>query len=154
MKIYRLETEQVLPISIDEAWDFFSSPKNLARITPPHMGFNISYTSGKGNKMYPGQIIQYKIQVIPKFPVDWVTEITHMKAPYYFVDEQRFGPYAMWHHQHHFDEVQVGVKMTDIVNYALPLRALGRLANGIFVEKEVKNIFNYRKKALERIFKK
>ncbi|MGK7389726.1 MAG: SRPBCC family protein [Candidatus Cyclobacteriaceae bacterium M2_1C_046] len=154
MKIYRLETEQVLPLSLEEAWDFFSSPKNLARITPPHMGFKIEYTSGINDKMYPGQIIQYKVQVVPGIPVQWVTEITHVDAPNYFVDEQRYGPYAMWHHQHHFEKVKGGIKMTDIVNYALPLSALGRLANGIFVERQVKSIFDYRSKTLENMFNK
>lgn len=154
MKIYRLETEQVLSLSLEEAWDFFSSPKNLASITPPHMGFKIDYISGIDDKMYAGQIIQYKVQVVPGIPVQWVTEITHVNAPHYFVDEQRYGPYAMWHHQHHFEEVKGGVKMKDIVNYALPLSALGRLANGIFVERQVKSIFDYRSKTLEKRFNK
>lgn len=151
MKIYRLETEQVLNISLEEAWKFFSTPKNLADITPPHMGFKITYVS-RGDKMYSGQLIQYKINVLPGFPVEWVTEISHVDAPNYFVDEQRFGPYALWHHQHHFEKVENGVKMTDIVNYALPYKFIGQFANKTFVQREVRKIFEYRSKKLEEMF--
>lgn len=153
MKIYNLQKEQILPLSLNESWDFFSSPKNLARITPPHMGFEIQYVSG-GNKMYAGQIIRYKINILPGIPVNWVTEITHVDHMKYFIDEQKFGPYALWHHQHHFEKVPDGVKMTDILNYALPYRAVGRMANSLFVEKEVKSIFKHRSKTLEKMFNK
>lgn len=134
-----------------EAWQFFSTPQNLAKITPDHMKFDIQYLSG-GNKMYAGQIIQYKINVLPKISVRWTTEITHVQEPYYFVDEQRFGPYAMWHHQHHFKEIKEGVEMLDEVNYALPLGLIGRAANAIFVKKQVNTIFDYRYKILADFF--
>lgn len=153
MKIYNLEKEIILPMKLDEAWEFFSSPNNLSKITPDHMGFQIKYRSG-GEKMYPGQLIIYKVKPIPGIPMQWVTEITQVDAPNYFVDEQKFGPYAMWHHQHHFQEVKDGVKVIDILNYALPLRALGQLANGIFVERQVKRIFEYRSKVLKEMFNK
>lgn len=151
MKIYHLKRTQFLPISLEEAWDFFSSPANLSRITPAHMGFNILYRSG-GEKMYPGQLIRYKIQVIPFVPMHWVTEITHVQEPHYFVDEQRFGPYALWHHQHRFKAVAGGVEMTDEVNYAIPLGILGRLAHLLFVGREVNAIFDYRFKILDDLF--
>jgi ligand-binding SRPBCC domain-containing protein len=151
MKIYNLKRTQFLPLSLQEAWDFFSSPANLEKITPKHMGFKILYKSG-GDKMYPGQLIRYKVNGIPFIPMHWVTEITHVQEPRYFVDEQRFGPYALWHHQHHFIEVTGGVEMTDEVNYAIPYSFLGQVANFLFVEREVNTIFNHRYKTLEAFF--
>ncbi len=151
MKIYHLKRTQLLPITLAEAWDFFSTPGNLSRITPAHMGFQILYSSG-GQKTYAGQIIRYKVSVLPLVTLHWVTEITHVKEPFYFVDEQRFGPYALWHHQHSFREVTGGVEMTDELNYAIPLGLIGRLANWIFVGREVNRIFDYRYRILEKFF--
>ena len=153
MKIYRLKRTQYLPITLSEAWEFFSTPKNLAKITPAHMGFQILYISG-GDKAYAGQIIQYKVSILPGIKVNWVTEITHVKEPYHFIDEQRFGPYVLWHHQHHFKEVAGGVEMTDEVNYAIPLGTLGQLAHWIFVGCEVNRIFDHRFQVLEKYFTK
>ncbi len=117
------------------------------------MKFDILYLSG-GEKMYAGQIIRYKLRPIPGIPESWTTEITHVKEPDFFVDEQRFGPYALWHHQHHFKEVEGGVEMIDEVNYAIPLGVLGRFAHWLFVGKKVKSIFAYRYKVLEERFKR
>lgn len=153
MKVYNLKRTQVLPISLAEAWQFFSTPKNLQKITPPHMGFKIRYLSG-GEKMYAGQLILYKINIFPGIPVDWATEIAHVVEPYYFVDEQRFGPYALWHHQHHFRQMTDGVEMTDEVNYAIPLGFLGRMANSLFVRRQVEAIFDHRHQVLENYFSK
>lgn len=153
MKIYTLQRTQFLPISMAEAWDFFSTPRNLSKITPEHMGFNILYVSG-GEKTYAGQIIRYHVQILPGIMVHWVTEITHVQEPEYFVDEQRFGPYALWHHQHRFKAVAGGVEMTDEVNYAIPVGFLGRLAHWLFVGREVNRIFEHRFTVLERYFKK
>ncbi len=152
MKVYTISRKQFLPITLSEAWEFFSTPRNLSKITPAHMGFDIQYVSG-GEKTYAGQLIRYKVQAIPGIKMDWVTEITHVQEPTYFVDEQRFGPYALWHHQHHFNEVPGGVEMTDEVNYAIPFGILGRLANFIFVGQEVNRIFDFRFKILEEYFK-
>lgn len=153
MKIYTIHKKQFLPISLNEAWEFFSSPRNLSKITPEHMGFKILYISG-GDKMYSGQIIRYKVNVLPFISVHWVTEITHVHEHHYFVDEQRFGPYALWHHQHRFKEVPGGVEMIDEVNYAIPLGILGQLAHWIFVGREVNGIFNHRFTVLEKYFSK
>lgn len=153
MKIYNLKRTQFLPISITEAWEFFSSPANLSKITPEHMGFKILYISG-GPKMYPGQVIRYIVYGLPGIPMNWMTEITHVQEPHYFVDEQRFGPYALWHHQHHFKEVEGGVEMTDEVNYAIPFGFLGRLANWLFVAREVNRTFDHRYTVLESYFTK
>lgn len=115
------------------------------------MGFIILYQSG-GGKAYAGQIIRYKLNVLPMVKVHWMTEITQVKEPLYFIDEQRFGPYALWHHQHHFKEVEGGVEMTDEVSYAIPLGVLGRLAHALFVGREVNRIFDFRTEKLKQIF--
>ena len=151
MKVYTLKRSQILPVTMQEAWEFFSSPGNLSSITPAHMDFRIIDPSDA--KMYAGQIIKYKVSVLPFVRVSWVTEITHVKEPEFFVDEQRFGPYALWHHQHRFREVPGGVEMTDEVNYALPLGFLGRLAHWAFVSRQLNSIFDYRFRVLEDFFK-
>lgn len=154
MKTYQLTYEQKLPITLEQAWDFFSSPINLAKITPDHMGFIITSNFKEGQKMYPGMIITYKVSPLLGLKLDWMTEITHVKEGEYFVDEQRFGPYALWHHQHHFKEIPGGVLMTDIINYAIPMGFLGRIANSVLVAKEVQGIFDYREIAVEKLFGK
>jgi len=150
MKVYRLERKQVLPISMDLAWDFFSSPKNLNEITPEDMSFTI--ISGADQRMYAGQLIRYKIRPLLNIPMSWVTEITHCKERAYFIDEQRFGPYKLWHHQHHFKEVEEGIEMIDLLHYALPMGWLGNALAGGFVSHKVENIFDYRYKVLEKRF--
>ena len=153
MKVYNLTRTQILPISVAEAWDFFSTPKNLSKITPEHMGFEILYISG-GEKAYAVQIIRYNVSVLPGIKMHWVTEITQVKEGVHFIDEQRFGPYALWHHQHHFKAVPSGVEMTDEVNYGIPLGILGRLAHFLFVGSEVNRIFDHRYRILEKYFSK
>jgi ligand-binding SRPBCC domain-containing protein len=154
MKTYQLKFEQKLPISLEQAWDFFSSPLNLAKITPDHMGFIITSDFKEGQKMYPGMIITYKVSPLLGIKLNWMTEITHVQEGKYFVDEQRFGPYALWHHQHHFEEIKGGVLMADIINYAIPYGFIGRIANSILVENEVRGIFDYREKKVEELFGK
>ncbi|SNS44434.1 Ligand-binding SRPBCC domain-containing protein [Ekhidna lutea] len=150
--IYTLTVMQQLPIGLSEAWEFFSSPKNLEKITPQQMGFKI--TSGEPGKMYPGQIISYKVSPLPGIKTSWVTEITQVKHGKFFVDEQRFGPYRMWHHEHHFEENEQGVMMTDKVSYKMPFGFLGHLAQVLLVKKQLKGIFEYRVKVLEEKFGK
>ncbi len=149
--IYSLEVEQFLKLSLAEAWEFFSSPGNLSKITPEQMGFRI--TSGSPGKMFPGQIITYKVSPFPGIRTNWVTEITHVSEGHYFVDEQRFGPYRMWHHEHHFEEQNGGVLMTDRVSYKLPFGFLGRLAHFLFVKRQLKQIFEFRERYLHNIFR-
>lgn len=148
--MYTLKTVQRLPVTIDEAWDFFSSPANLKDITPSAMGFHI--LTDLPGKMYPGLIVAYIVKPLFGIPVKWVTEITHVVEKEYFVDYQLIGPYKMWHHQHHFKEIGGGIEMTDIVNYALPLGILGRFVKWILVGKKVEQIFEYRYKILEERF--
>jgi ligand-binding SRPBCC domain-containing protein len=142
---------QQLPISLDEAWSFFSNPVNLKEITPPHMGFVVT-SKHHGEQMYPGQIIRYIVKPVMGIPLKWCTEITHVADKKYFIDEQRFGPYAFWHHQHHFTAASGGVLMEDILNYKLPLGFLGDMVDALFVHNEVKGIFTYRKKILTERF--
>lgn len=146
----RIYTEQILPISLDLAWDFFSSPKNLNEITPEDMIFKI--TSKVPEKMYEGLFITYKISPLLGIQMDWCTEITHIKDRQFFVDEQRKGPYNIWHHEHHFEEVEGGVKMTDILHYDIGKSILGDIAGALFVHAKVKNIFDYRYKKLQELF--
>ena len=150
MHMYQYITKQELPITMEKAWVFLSDPKNLKRITPSYMGFDI--LSGADRSMFPGQIIQYRLTPLLGIPFRWVTEITHVEEGSYFVDEQRFGPYTFWHHKHFIYPTENGVVMEDIVDYKLPLGFLGRFAHLLFVRFKVKQIFNYREKALEQIF--
>lgn len=146
-----LEFKQRLRISRDEAWDFFSSPKNLKEITPKHMGFEI--TSGNEEvSMYPGIVISYKINPFPNIPVQWITEITHVKEKEYFVDEQRFGPYKFWQHRHIFNEIKGGIEMTDIICYMVSFGFLGNILDKLLIRKQVKQIFSYRREILKQKF--
>jgi ligand-binding SRPBCC domain-containing protein len=143
-----LEFKQFLPMTAEEAWGFFSTPANLGKITPKAMNFII--TSELPEKVYPGLIITYKVSPVFNIPVTWVTEITQVQEPFYFVDDQRSGPYAIWHHEHHFEVVEDGVMMTDKLFYKVPFGPFGRLLDWLFIHKKVTGIFEYRKKFLER----
>jgi ligand-binding SRPBCC domain-containing protein len=146
-----LKRIQTLPINLAQAWDFFSNPANLKRITPPFMGFDITSELPEG-KMYQGMIITYKVSPLFGIPVDWVTEITHVQEPYFFVDNQKSGPFKFWHHQHIFKEVKGGIEMTDIVNYAAPVPIVGKLLEFLMIEKRVNQIFDFRHQILEEMF--
>ena len=150
-KVYSFKTVQKIPLSLDKAWNFFSNPANLANITPDGMGFK-TISKFHSDTMYAGQVIEYKVSPVLGIPLYWMTEITHVDDKKYFVDEQRFGPYNMWHHQHHFKNIEGGVEMTDIVHYKLPLWLLGDIANTLFVKKQLNNIFDYRFKKVEELF--
>lgn len=147
MKMYRLKQEQLLPMPIERAWEFFVHPANLPLITPPDLGFRI--TGELPDKMHAGMIVTYTVTPFLGLAVEWVTEITHMQEPHFFVDEQRFGPYRLWHHQHIFEKTPQGTLMTDIVHYVLPFGLLGRLAAPL-VSHRVRQIFDYRRVALAR----
>jgi len=150
MKLHRQEYKQFLPISLEEAWDFFSRPENLNEITPDDMQFEI--LTKDIPRMYQGQIVQYNVTPFPFIKMGWVTEITHVEDRKMFVDEQRFGPYSFWHHQHIFKEVDGGVLMTDILHYRVPLGIVGKLVNALVIERKVQGIFEYRFKVLENKF--
>lgn len=150
MKLYRLTAKQYLPINPEIAWGFLSNPENLQGITPSHMGFQI--LSGADKPMFPGQIIQYSVAPFKGIRTRWVSEITHVKEGVYFVDEQRFGPYSLWHHKHFIEEVEGGVLMEDIIDYKLPYGPLGPLAQFLFVKRQLTGIFEYRETALKERF--
>jgi ligand-binding SRPBCC domain-containing protein len=150
MKIYSLKRTIKLKMTMEQSWDFFSNPNNLTLITPPSLNLNI--TSELPDKMYTGMIITYTVAPLFGIPMTWVTEITHMEEPDFFVDEQRFGPYEFWHHQHRFEEIEGGIEASDLVHYALPLDPLGRIANSLIVKKQLKEIFDYRAGYLENCF--
>jgi len=152
MKTYQLNFEQFLPIPLEEAWSFFSSPMNLAKITPPEMAFTVTSDKGQLKEMYPGMIITYKVSPLLGIKLNWMTEITQVQQGKYFIDEQRFGPYEFWHHQHHFKAIDGGTAMHDILTYGLPLGPLGQLANAIFVGNKVKEIFEFRRKKVIELF--
>ncbi len=139
-----------LPISLDEAWDFFSSPTNLEKITPQDMTFEV--TSTVPAKVYEGLMITYKVAPMLGIKLNWCTEITHVHGGKYFVDEQRSGPFAIWHHEHHFEAKDGGVLMTDILTYHVGWSIFGQLADALVVKAKVKGIFKFREKALKELF--
>ncbi|MBU1100787.1 MAG: SRPBCC family protein [Bacteroidetes bacterium] len=145
-----LTFRQFLPIEKEECWEFFSNPENLNKITPTDMAFEI--LSDKLDKMYPGQIIAYKVKLLPLVKVKWVTEITHVIEGKYFVDEQRFGPYKFWHHEHFFNEVEGGIEVVDKVSYIVPQGLLGLLINVLFIKNKINSIFRFRSKILTEMF--
>jgi ligand-binding SRPBCC domain-containing protein len=151
MAVYSIKEVQRMPVSLDEAWSFFSHPRNLAVMTPEYL--NLKFTNELfGDEMYPGQVMTYKVKPVLGIPMFWMTEITHVMDRKFFVDEQRFGPYALWHHQHHFREIHGGVEMTDLVHYKVPGWVLGDLANTLFIRKKLEEIFSFRRKKVEELF--
>ncbi|MEX0784035.1 MAG: SRPBCC family protein [Dehalococcoidia bacterium] len=151
MSVHRLEATQFLPVTVDEAWRFFSDPRNLALITPPWLDFTLT-SADLPEQMYEGLIIAYTVRPALNIPVKWVAEITHVREGDYFVDEQRSGPYSLFHHEHHFRAVQGGTEMRDIVHYAAPLGPLGDLIVRLQVRGKLDQIFSYRRKVLEQRF--
>lgn len=149
--MHKLQKTVQLPISLEQAWSFFSDPRNLKTITPDYMGFDITSDFFK-DKMYAGMIITYTVTPLLKIPMKWMTEITQIREHEFFIDEQRIGPYKIWHHQHHFKEIEGGVEMTDIVNYVIPLGFLGRMMEPLLVRKKLNEIFNYREEKMSELF--
>jgi len=149
--IHQIRKEQFLNAKMEDVWDFVTSPYNLKKITPDYMNFLIQ-SQNMNEKIYPGMIICYKVSPILKIPTTWVTEITHVKKNEFFVDEQRVGPYKMWHHQHLFREEKNGVLMIDIISYKLPFGIIGRLVNLLFIKNKINDIFNYRYDKMNKIF--
>ena len=149
--LHTLQTTQFIKSDIATVWDFMSSPKNLATITPEYMQFEVLSDLGDG-KMYPGQLIEYYVRPLLGIKLHWVTEITHVQELQFFVDEQRFGPYKFWHHKHFLKQVDGGVEMFDLVHYQLPLGLLGKLGNELFVKKQLQQVFDYRFKVVDKLF--
>ena len=152
MKIYRLNKSISLPITIEECWEFFSNPKNLKIITPNYMGFDI--IDLEDTKMYAGQIIKYNVSPILGLNMKWVTEISNVEINKFFVDEQRFGPYKFWHHKHIFEVIDGGIKVIDILDYALPFGIIGKIFEPFLIRPKIEEIFSFREKKLVEIFGK
>lgn len=152
MKSYHINFTQQLPLTLEEAWDFFSSPLNLSKITPQDMTFEVTSDLNEHTKMYPGMIITYKVSPLFGINLNWMTEITQVMPEKYFIDEQRFGPFKFWHHQHHFKSIKGGVEMTDILTYGLPFGIIGQLGHGILVKNKIKDIFTFREKKTIELF--
>lgn len=152
MSTYYYKTEQLLAIDIDTAWNFFSSAKNLARITPPELDFKI-LTELNDQEIYEGMRINYTVKPLLGIPLRWETEICKVQKPLFFTDRQVKGPYKLWEHTHTYKEVDNGILMQDEVKYQLPFGVIGELAHLLIVKKKVENIFSFRKQALESLFK-
>jgi ligand-binding SRPBCC domain-containing protein len=148
--MYQLRRTQIVKTDLQTCWDFFSAPANLQKITPAYMGFDVLVEVPE--KMHEGLMIEYRVRPLFNLPMKWITEITHVKDHAFFVDEQRKGPYRIWHHEHHFKEVPEGVEMTDIVSYELPFGILGKIAHPFIVKKKLEEIFAYRFKVVEELF--
>lgn len=151
MAIYNIVRQQHIKAGIDKVWAFFSDPENLKKITPEYMNFRVTSPPHNGS-IYPGQIITYKVSPLAGIPLPWMTEITHVEPFKRFVDEQRHGPYKIWHHQHLFEEKADGVLMTDIVHYQLPMLWLGDIAHWMFIKNQVNGIFDYRETVVDKFF--
>lgn len=151
MKPIRKTFTLTIPRPLEEVWNFFSRPENLNELTPEDMSFNI-LSPIQGVEMYPGMVIQYQVRPIMNIPMNWITEITQIRKHEFFIDDQRVGPYSLWHHQHHFKEVEGGTEMTDILHYQVPFGPIGSLANWLFVERQVDQIFEYREEAVQKFF--
>lgn len=151
MAFYQFKRTQTIQASVEEIWDFISNPENLKHITPESMGFDIM-SADLPEKMYAGMIISYRVSPLLGIPTTWVTEITHVKHGQYFVDEQRVGPYKMWHHQHIIEPTAGGVKMTDVVSYQPPFGFIGAVANQIIIKRKLNQIFDYRSKMIDAVF--
>ncbi len=148
--IHRLHRTQVVFTPLDDIWVYFSSPKNLNAMTPPYMKFEIIH--GGDNMMFQGQMIEYRVQLVPMVSSRWLTEITHVEEKVFFIDEQRIGPYRFWHHEHRFETIKGGTEITDQVTYKLPCGPLGDLIHSAWIRNQLKQIFNYRHEKIQEIF--
>lgn len=150
MKIFCLNVQQMLPISVDTAWDFLSHPRNLREITPPSLDFRI--IGDPPTEMYEGLMIEYSVRPLPFMRARWLSEITHLQPPFYFVDEQRVGPYALWHHEHRIEKCADGVIMHDAVTYGLKQPLIDGMLNRFIVHPQILSIFEYRRTKLDELF--
>lgn len=152
MSLYTLTFRSTIKASLPEAWEFFSDPRNLEKITPPELNFKI--LNHIPETAYDGLIIQYTVTPLFGVKLRWVTEITHFRPPYFFVDEQRYGPYAFWHHQHKFEEIPGGVRVLDEVNYRIGFGSLDPIINKFITKPKICEIFKFRENAMNIIFQK
>lgn len=152
-RVYTLYSRQRIPKQLEEVWRFFSDAKNLLRITPPHLNLKVT-NDVYGERIYAGQVMTYIVKPLLGIPLAWMTEITHVEPLKYFVDEQRKGPYKLWHHQHHFKAIEGGTEMIDLVHYRLPFGLVGSVVNSLVVKEELEKIFSYRYRKIIEMFGK
>ena len=150
-KVYSLYSKQNVPAPLEKVWAFFSDAANLLNVTPPHLNLKVT-NELFGKEVYAGQVMTYTVKPLLGIPLAWMTEITHVVPLKYFVDEQRKGPYKLWHHQHHFKSIEGGVEMIDLVHYRLPFGPIGNIANSLLVKKELEKIFSYRYQKITSLF--
>lgn len=150
MKVHSLKQEQALPISLDDAWDFFSSPRNLEEMTPPGMGFRI--VSLPSESLYEGEIIQYSVKALPGIWIPWVSEIKAVVPGESFVDDQISGPFRFWHHRHSFASIEGGTLVTDLIHYSIGFGPFGEVARHLFVKGQLEVMFRHRRVTLEKKF--
>jgi ligand-binding SRPBCC domain-containing protein len=148
--IYYLHREQLIPAPLERVWAYFATPRNLNEMTPPDMAFE--FVHGGDEPMYAGQVIEYRVMIVPGLRVRWLTQITHVRPGELFIDEQRIGPYRLWIHEHRFRPVADGVHMTDHVTYALPFGPLGDLVHALFVRRRLEEIFDFRRRKVIELF--
>jgi len=146
----QLLREQIIPADVERVWAFFATPRNLDELTPPDLKFRI--LTAVPEQMYPGLLIEYRLSPLAGVWLRWVTEIRHMREREYFVDEQRLGPYRLWYHEHQFEAVAGGTKMTDRVTYEIGWGPLGWLAGKLWVDRQLAGIFDYRARKVAEIF--
>jgi len=151
MALYRFEHTQIIPLTLEDSWRFFTNPRNLSELTPAAMNFRHRFEPD-AERVYPGMILAYSLTPMAGIPVNWVTEITHVEPLVRFIDEQKSGPFSMWHHIHEFSEVPEGTKIHDTLYYSLPFSFLGQFAHSLFVKNQIENIFRYRSKRMKEIF--
>jgi ligand-binding SRPBCC domain-containing protein len=151
MAVHKLVSELYIPASVPLVWAFFCAPSNLQCLTPHYMKMRV--TSGElPAVIYAGQIITYKVSPLLGVPISWTTEITHVEPGRRFVDDQRRGPFKLWHHQHLFEPHGSGTSMIDIVHYEIPLWIAGEIAHRLFVRRQIEEIFEYRRRMIEQCF--
>ncbi len=148
--VYTIHREQIVPAPLQMIWDFFSNPRNLNELTPPDLSFRI--IGEVAERMYAGQIIEYRVSFMPGFWSKWLTEITHVRDRAYFVDEQRLGPYKLWHHEHHFVPVDGGVRIIDKVTYIVGFGPIGAVVNMLFIRGKLRRIFDFRRERVSALF--
>ena len=152
MAVHVIQHSQVIRAGITRAWDFFSDPRNLARITPPDLDFKV--LTDLPERIYPGMMIEYRVRPLLGIPARWVTEIMHVEPGRFFVDEQRIGPYRIWHHEHRFAEISEGqTEISDRVTYVLPFGPFGEWIHPWIVKPQLAKIFSFREKAVAEIFR-
>lgn len=153
MPIHVLRHTQIIPAPLVDSWNFFSNPRNLEKITPPELGLTVRHELPP--EIYPGQMIEYRVRPLFGVPMTWLTEITHVEPSRYFVDEQRIGPYRLWHHEHHFRALDDGrTEMRDIIHYALKGSPFTEIAHGFLVEPALRRIFEHRERVVADVFTK